>query len=79
MKAYRFAGDRFCPAAKFDNYQRALGSRFEAVTLPDSAANPNARLPMPHCVLTSHLIDKDGEPTRQAVNDIIAFFKLRLV
>jgi dienelactone hydrolase len=79
VKAYRFAGDRFCPAAKFEKYERALGARFEGVTLPDSAANPDARLKMPHCVLTSHLIDEAHQPTRQAVDDIIAFFKMRLV
>ncbi|HVY03346.1 MAG TPA: dienelactone hydrolase family protein [Caulobacterales bacterium] len=79
VKAYRFAGDRFCPAAKFEKYERALGARFEGVTLPDSAANPNARLKMPHCVLTSHLIDEPHQPTRQAVDDIIAFFRARLV
>ena len=79
VKAYRFAGDRFCQAARFAAYQTALGDRFEGVTLDDSAANPDARMKMPHSVVTLHLIDEAGQPTRKAVDDILAFFKMRLL
>jgi dienelactone hydrolase len=79
VKAYRFAGDRFCQAARFAAYEKALGPRFEGRTLPDSAANPDARLKMPHSVVTLHLIDEEGQPTRQAVEEILDFFKMRLV
>ena len=40
---YRFAGDSFCRAARFAAYQDALGDRFKATVLPDSAANPTRR------------------------------------
>ncbi len=36
---YRFEGDRHCRAQRFAAYQAALGSRFIARTLPDSAAH----------------------------------------
>lgn len=76
--AYRFEGDTYCRAERFAAYQKALGDRFVGRVLPDSAANPNALMKTPHSVVTAHLIDRDGEPTRQAVDEIIAFFKQRL-
>src|ERR1700688_4001074 len=39
--AYRFTGDRFCKAQRFAAYSEALGERFVARVLPDSAANPD--------------------------------------
>ena len=33
----------------------------------------------PHSVVTIHLIDREGEPTRQARDEIVAFFRTRLV
>lgn len=76
--AYRFAGDRFCRAARFAAFQQALGERFQARVLPDSAANPNAPMKNPHSVVTVHLIDEQNQPTRQAVEEIIGFFRMRL-
>lgn len=75
--AYRFEGDPRCTAARFGAFERALGDRFDGRVLPDSAANPTGPAPN-HSVVTMNLIDKAGEPTRQAVDDIIAFFKQRL-
>jgi dienelactone hydrolase len=76
--AYRFEGDAFCRAARFEAYSRALGGRFVGRVLPDSAANPDAPMKNPHSVVTLHLIDRDGEPTRKAVDEILAFFRQRL-
>ena len=39
--AYRFKGDKFCRAERFAAYAEALGDRFVARELPDSAANTN--------------------------------------
>lgn len=75
--AYRFEGDRFCRAERFAAYQEALGDRFEARVLPDSCAL--AGTPMhPHSVVTLHLVDREGEPTRDAVDEILQFFGKRL-
>ena len=76
--AYRFAGDSFCKAERFAAYEKALGDRFVGRVLPDSSANPNALMKNPHSVVTAHLIDRAGEPTRAAVDEILGFFKLRL-
>ena len=77
--AYRFAGDAFCRGARFAAYQQALGDRFQPRVLPDSCANPNAPMKNPHSVVTLHLIDEQNQPTRQAVDEIIGFFKMRLL
>jgi dienelactone hydrolase len=77
--AYRFAGDAFCRAERFAAYEQALGPRFVGRVLPDSAANPDAVMKNPHSVVTAHLIDREGEPTRQALDEILAFFRQRLV
>jgi dienelactone hydrolase len=76
--AYRFAGDSFCRAERFAAYREALGERFVGRVLPDSAANPEAPMRVPHSVVTLHLIDRAGEPTRRAVDEILAFFRERL-
>lgn len=75
--AYRFEGDSFCRAERFAAYQEALGDRFQARVLPDSAAAPGTPM-KPHSVVTLHLIDREGEPTRQAVDEILGFFTKRL-
>ncbi len=46
--------------------------------LKDSDANPYAMMKMPHSVVTLHLIDEEGQPTRKARDDILAFFAMRL-
>jgi dienelactone hydrolase len=76
--AYRFEGDPFCRAARFAAYAQALGDRFEGRVLPDSAAAPGTPM-RPHSVVTLHLIDREGEPTRKAVDEILEFFRTRLL
>ena len=82
--AYRFAGDRVCRAERFAAYAQALGHRFVARVLPDSAANSDVapffarHVPFPHSVVTQHLIDAAGQPTIAARDEILAFFARRL-
>ena len=83
--AYRFEGDRFCTEQRFAAYAEALGDRFVARVLPDSAANRNTApffeqvVACPHSVVTAHLIDEAGQPTVQARDEILSFFTRRLV
>lgn len=82
--AYRFEGDTFCRAQRFAAYAEALGERFVARVLPDSAANSDVppffaqHVPTPHSVVTAHLIDAAGQPTLAARDEILAFFVQRL-
>jgi len=75
--AYRFAGDKYCKAERFAAYEQALGDRFVGRVLPDDSAAKNVPT-QPHSVVTLHLVDRDGEPTRAAVDEILDFFKQRL-
>ncbi|MFN3513820.1 MAG: dienelactone hydrolase family protein [Phenylobacterium sp.] len=84
--AYRFEGDSFCRAERFAAYEKALGDRFVPRVLPDAAANPGPKPPFfeqfvttPHSVVTVHLIDEAGQPTLAARDEILAFFKERLL
>jgi len=83
--AYRFEGDQICRAERFAAYAQALGDRFIARTLPDSAASKDVapffarHVPYPHSVVTQHLIDEAGQPTIAARDEILQFFKKRLV
>jgi dienelactone hydrolase len=77
VRGYRFAGDKLSRAERFETLQQRLGAGFVARTLPDSAGNP-AGLQPPHSVFTSGLIDEAGQPTREAANEVIGFFKERL-
>ncbi len=82
--AYRFEGDAFCQSQRFEAYRRALGDRFIARELPDSAANSDVApffehfVNTPHSVVTAHLIDEAGQPTLAARDEILAFFSQRL-
>lgn len=77
--------DRFCRAERFAAYAKALGDRFVEKVLPDSAANRDvpsffARyVDTPHSVVTVHLIDEVGQPTRAARDEILSFFSRQLL
>ena len=73
----RFTGDKLVPAARFEFLRRELGDAFVAIELPDHAANPDPSNP-PHSVLTEHLIDQEGEPTRDALDRVLDLFRTRL-
>ncbi len=86
VMAYRFEGDRFCRAQRFAAYADALGERFVARVLPDSAANTrdlpsffSQVVASPHSVVTAHLIDEAGQPTVAARDEILSFFARRLL
>jgi len=82
--AFRFEGDQVCRAERFAAYAAALGDRFIARTLPDTAASRETppffkrHVPFPHSVVTVNLIDREGEPTARARDEIIDFFRRRL-
>lgn len=82
---YRFDGDAHCRAERFAAYHDALGPRFVARVLPDSAANPDPPpffrdvVRSPHSVFTAHLVDEAGHPTLQARDEVIAFLRERLL
>ncbi len=72
----RFTGDPFV-GTKFDTLREALGERFIAVELDSSTGNPAGPKPV-HSVLTEHLIDEPGQPTRAALDQVLEFLHTRL-
>ncbi|HNA98609.1 MAG TPA: dienelactone hydrolase family protein [Marmoricola sp.] len=74
----RFTGDRLVPPQRFAMLREKLGDSFIAVELPNEAANPEADVP-PHSMLTEHVIDQPGQPTRAAVDLVLDHLHRKLV
>lgn len=75
MIGLRFHGDGAVPDERFESYKKTFGNKFEAIELDPKDAAP---APMaPHSVLTIHLVDEPGTPTKRAEERVIAFFKAR--
>jgi dienelactone hydrolase len=74
----RFDSDKLAPPERFEFLREQLGEAFVAVELPAADANPEAMMP-PHSVLTEHLIDQPGQPTRAALDQVLDLFRARLL
>lgn len=70
----RFTHDALVPKARFDHLRRELGPGFEAIEIDSSPGNPH-KIPLTaHSVVTHHLVDEAGHPTRAALERVIGFF-----
>lgn len=81
IRGYRFAGDKLCKPERFAALRKELGPAFIGKEIPDEAGNPAGLKSQgrgPHSVFTTDLIDETGQPTREAVDEIIAFFQNKL-
>ncbi|MBE7161781.1 MAG: dienelactone hydrolase family protein [Williamsia herbipolensis] len=74
----RFEGDKISPPQRFRWLREQLGDAFTAIELPDSSARQDSPMP-PHSVLTEHLVDAPGEPTRAALDEVLDLFRRRLL
>jgi len=74
----RFTGDPMCPPERFEALQRELGEGFEGIEIDSSEGNPHGNPPDAHSVVTRHLVDEEGHPTRAALDRVMAFFAERL-
>ena len=75
----RFTGDRLAPAARFASLRRELGSNFVGVEIDSSRGNPWGHRLLAHGVLTEDLIDEPGQPTRDALEQVLQLFRDRLL
>ena len=55
-----------------------LGAAFVGIELDDGAARPGTPM-RPHSVLTEHLIDELGQPTRDALDQVLDLFRRKLL
>ncbi|MDB5709714.1 MAG: Dienelactone hydrolase [Sphingomonas bacterium] len=82
LRGYRFQGDTIARHEKFETLDREFGTAFAGTELPDSTGNPDGMVSEgkpPHSVFTRDLIDAAGQPTRQAADEIIAYFQAILI
>jgi dienelactone hydrolase len=73
----RFIQDPMCPNERFARLRSEFGAAFEAIELDEKHANPKGPKPA-HSMLTNHLIDAQGEPTREALERTLAFLHEQL-
>jgi dienelactone hydrolase len=74
----RFTGDRSSPPDRFETLRRELGDGFIGVEIDSSEGNPWGNKKSAHSVLTNDLQDTPGHPTREALDQVLAFFRTRL-
>ncbi|MBI1319603.1 MAG: dienelactone hydrolase [Candidatus Hydrogenedens sp.] len=74
----KFTHDALCPPDRFERLREELGDGFEGIEIDSSPGNPYGHPRDAHSVLTRHLIDEEGQPTRAALERVLAFFQERL-
>src|SRR5580658_6202469 len=74
----KFTNDPMSPTERFATLKRELGDAFIAVELDSAPGNPHGHPKMAHSVLTEHLQDREGTPTRAALDQTLSFFRERL-
>jgi dienelactone hydrolase len=75
----RFHDDPFVPEQRFRLLKERLGDGFIAVEIPQARRHPAGPLKSAHSVLTGDLIDEPGEPTREALDKVLALFRDKLL
>ncbi|MGI9604399.1 MAG: dienelactone hydrolase family protein [Acidimicrobiales bacterium] len=74
----RFTEDPMVPGERFARLAEELGDGFVAVEIDSSKGNPHGHKKMAHSVLTEDLIDEPGQPTHDALHQVLDFFAERL-
>jgi dienelactone hydrolase len=74
----RFTGDPMCPGARFDRLRNELGDAFEAIEIDSSPGNAHGIPPKAHSVVTHDFVDREGHPTRVALDRVLSFFRENL-
>ena len=74
----RFTGDRTVPEERFATLRRELGDAFLAVEIDSSPGNRYGIAQNAHSVLTEQFVDEPGHPTRDALDQVLAFYRERL-
>jgi dienelactone hydrolase len=75
----RFTEDPMCPPERFARLREELGAGFEGIEIDSSRGNPHGIPRSAHSVVTTDLVDREGHPTRAALERVLGFFKERLL
>jgi dienelactone hydrolase len=77
--ALRFTRDPAVPAERFRHLREVFGDRLIAVEIENrKGQNPHNLPRAAHSVVTEHLVDEPGHPTKAALDQVLAFFAHRL-
>jgi dienelactone hydrolase len=77
--AMRFTGDLFVPEERFAHLREVLGDRVMTIEIENrKGRNPYNVPKSAHSVVTEHLVDEPGHPTKDALDQVMAFFAERL-
>ncbi len=76
--AMRFTRDPLLPAARFATLRRELGDGLEAIEIDSGPGNRFGIPRKAHSVVTNDLVDREGHPTREALDRVLGFFHERL-
>jgi dienelactone hydrolase len=77
--AMRFTGDPAVPAERFQHLREVFGDRLIAIEIENrKGQNPHGFPKLAHSVVTEHLVDEPGNPTHDALHQVLDFFKQRL-
>jgi len=74
----RFTQDPMVPAERFERLRDELGDGFEGIEIDSGPDNPHGIERGAHSVVTGHLTDEAGHPTREALDRVLEFFAERL-
>jgi len=75
----RFTADRLVPSERFQRLRDELGDSFIAVEIDSSPGNAHGISRIAHSVLVYDLVDRPGHPTREALEQVLRFFRERLL
>jgi dienelactone hydrolase len=75
----RFTGDRLSPPERFVHLREALGDHFVGVEIDSSKGNPWGHRVQAHSVLTEDLVDEPGQPTHDALDQVLDLFRTKLL
>ena len=79
LLAMRFTGDKLVPEERFAHLREVLGDRLIAIEIENRPGrNPHEIPKLAHSVVTEHLVDEPGHPTKDALDRVLLFFKERL-
>ena len=67
------------PGERFATLREELGDAFVGVEIDSSPGNPHGIPTNAHSVLTEHLVDDPGHPTRDALDRVLDLFRERLL
>ena len=75
----KFTSDRMSPNERFAFLREELGDAFVGVEIDSSKGNPHGLPANAHSVLTEHLVDEAGHPTRDALDQVLDLFRTKLL